>query len=115
MGNPLLENKPGSFHWAPIFNKRNYVLTLGNFSSLKNYKKEVNLEFNFYRIEDSKTFTEKCSIKPNSEKRLSINDFNLDDFIKTEGWVTIKANSPYIEGYYFNLNSSGLVSGDHFF
>ena len=43
------------------------------------------------------------------------NDFNLDDFIKTEGWVTIKANSPYIEGYYFNLNSSGLVSGDHFF
>jgi len=115
MGNPLLENKPGSFHWAPIFNKRNYVLTLGNFSSLKNYKKEVNLELNFYRIEDSKTFTEKFSIKPNSEKRLSINDFHLDDFIKTEGWVTIKADSPYIEGYYFNLNSSGLVSGDHFF
>ena len=62
MGNPLLENKPGSFHWAPIFNKRNYVLTLGNFSSLKNYKKEVNLELNFYRIEDSKTFTEKYMI-----------------------------------------------------
>ena len=115
MGNPLLERKPGSFHWAPIFNGRNYVLALGNFSSLKNYQKEANLELNFYRIEDSKTFTEKCTLKPNSEKRFTINDFKLNDFIKSEGWVTIKADSPYIEGYYFNLNSSGLVSGDHFF
>ena len=115
MGNPLLERKPGSFHWAPIFNGRNYVLTLGNFSSLKNYQKEANLELNFYRIEDSETFTEKCSLKPNSEKRFTINDFKLNDFIKTEGWVTIKADTPYIQGYYFNLNSSGLVSGDHFF
>ena len=115
MGNPSLESKPGSFHWAPIFNGRNYVLALGNFSSLKNYQKEANLELNFYRIEDSKTLTEKCSLKPNSEKRFTINDFKLNDFIKTEGWITIKADTPYIQGYYFNLNSSGLVSGDHFF
>jgi hypothetical protein len=115
MGNPILETKPGSFHWAPIFNGRNTVLTLGNFSSLKNYQKEANLELNFYRIEDSKTFTEKYSLKPNSEKRLSINDLKLNDFLKTEGWVTIKADTSYIQGYYFNLNSSGLVSGDHFF
>jgi len=115
MGNPVLDSKPGSFHWAPIFSGRNHVLTLGNFSSLKNYQKEANLELNFYRIEDSKTFTEKCSLKPNSEKRFTINDFKLNDFIKTEGWVTIKADTPYIQGYYFNLNSSGLVSGDHFF
>ena len=26
MGNPLVENKPGSFHWAPIFSERNTVL-----------------------------------------------------------------------------------------
>ena len=115
MGNPILETKPGSFHWAPIFNGRNTVLTLGNFSSLKNYQKGANLELNFYRIEDSKTFTEKYSLKPNSEKRLSINDLKLNDFLKTEGWVTIKADTSYIQGYYFNLNSSGLVSGDHFF
>ena len=53
MGNPLVENKPGSFHWAPIFPERNTVLTLGNFSTLKNYEKTANLELNFYRIEDS--------------------------------------------------------------
>ena len=39
----------------------------------------------------------------------------LNDFLKTEGWVTIKADNPYVHGYYFNLNSSGSISGDHLF
>ena len=30
MGNPLIENKPGSFHWAPLFNDRNMILTIGD-------------------------------------------------------------------------------------
>ena len=115
MGNPLVENKPGSFHWAPIFSERNTVLALGNFSTLKKYEKTANLELNFYRIEDSSNFSEKISMSPNSEKRFSIDDFKLKDFLKTEGWVTIKADNPYVHGYYFNLNSSGSVSGDHLF
>jgi len=115
MGNPLIENKPGSFHWAPIFLERNTVLALGNFSTLKNYEKTANLELNFYRIEDSSNFSEKISISPNSEKRFSTDNFDLKNFLKTEGWVTIKADSPYIHGYYFNLNSSGSISGDHLF
>ena len=115
MGNPLVENKPGSFHWAPMFHERNTILTLGNFSTLKNYEKTANLELNFYRIEDSSHFSETISLAPNSEKRFTINDFELKNFLKTEGWVTIKADSPYVNGYYFNLNSSGSISGDHLF
>lgn len=115
MGNPLLENKPGSFRWAPMFKNRNTILTLGNFSTLKNYTRNANLELNFYRIEDSSSFTQKISLKPNCEKRISINDFKLNDFLKTEGWVTIKIDNPYVHGYYFNTHSSGSVSGDHFF
>ena len=115
MGNPLLENKPGSFHWAPVFNGRNTILTLGNFSTLKNYNSTANLELNFYRIEDSTSFTEKITLRPNSEKRISFNDFELEEFVKTEGWVTIKSDNPYIHGYYFNMNSSGAVAGDHVF
>ena len=73
------------------------------------------IELNFYRFEDSSFFTEKFTLKSNSEKRITIDDFNLNEFIKTEGWITIKADNPYIQGFYFHLNSSGLVSGDHFF
>ena len=115
LGNPLIENKPGSFHWAPIFTNRNYVLAIGNFSTLKEYQKSANLELSFYRIEDSSNVVHNINLEPNSEKRVSLNDFDLDSFIKTEGWVTIKADNPYVHGYYFNLNSSGSVSGDHFF
>ena len=115
LGNPLLENKPGSFHWAPIFHNRNTILTIGNFSTQKNYKKSANLELNFYRIEDSNYITKKISLEPNSEKRITIKNFELNEFIKTEGWVTIKADNPYVHGYYFNMNSSGSVSGDHVF
>jgi hypothetical protein len=115
LGNPLLENKPGSFHWAPLFHNRNTVFTLGNFSTLKNYNFDANLELNFYRIEDSSSFNEKIQLKANSEKRISFNDFQLNEFLKSEGWVTIKADTPYIHGYYFNMNSSGSVAGDHLF
>ena len=115
MGNPLLEKKPGSFHWAPIFRNRNFVLTIGNFSTLKNYERDANLELNFYRIEDSENFTKTISLKPNSELRLTIDDFDLEQFLKSEGWITIKADNPYIQAYYFNMNSSGAISGDHFF
>ncbi len=103
LGNPLLENKPGSFHWAPLFHNRNTVFTYAN------------LELNFYRIEDSSSFNEKIQLKANSEKRISFNDFQLNEFLKSEGWVTIKADTPYIHGYYFNMNSSGSVAGDHLF
>jgi len=115
LGNPLLENKPGSFHWAPLFNDRNTIFTLGNFSTLKNYQSDANLELNFYRIEDSISLNKKIKLKANSERRISFSDFQLNEFIKSEGWVTIKADNPYIHGYYFNMNSSGSVAGDHLF
>jgi len=115
MGNPLIEKKPGSFHWSPIFRDRNSILCIGNFSTLKNYQRDANLELNFYRLEDASSLTKKLLLKPNSEKRISIHDYELDNFIKTEGWVTIKADNPYIQGFYFNFNKSGSVSGDHFF
>jgi len=115
MGNPLLEKKPGSFHWAPLFNERNTVITLGNFSTQKNYQRNANLELIFYRIEDDNSLNKKISLAPNTEIRFSVDDFEINKFLLTEGWVTIRADNPYIEGYYFNLNESGSVSGDHFF
>ena len=39
----------------------------------------------------------------------------LDNSLKQRDGFTIKANNPYIQGFYFNFNNSGSVSGDHFF
>ena len=115
MGNPLIENKPGSFHWAPIFSHRNCVITIANFSTLKNYQRDSEVEMTFFRKEDSSTISKKLTLKANCEERIYSSDFDIKQFIKTEGWVTFKANNPYVQGFYFNFNDSGSVSGDHFF
>ena len=35
LGNPLIENKPGSFHWCPVFHNKKSIITIGNFSPKK--------------------------------------------------------------------------------
>ena len=116
MGNPAIENKPGSFHWAPIFPKRNSIITIGNFSTIKDYHRDANIELNFYQMKDGTNITKKIFLKSNSEERIIINEHDdLKQFLSNEGWITIKADNPYIHGYYFHMNESGAVSGDHFF
>ncbi len=114
-GNPLIENKPGSFHWGPLFSHRNSVITFGNFSTMKNYQTDAEIEMTFLRKEDSSTISKKFTLKANCEERIYSNDVDIKQFIKTVGWVTLKANNPYIQGFYFNFNNSGAVSGDHLF
>lgn len=115
MGNPLIEKKPGSFHWAPLLPYRDSVIALGNFSTLKNYERDAEIEITFFRKEDSSSISKKLTLKANCEERITSNESDIKEFLKTEGWATIKANNPYIQGFYFNFNSSGSVAGDHLF
>ena len=113
VGNPSIDSKPGSFHWTPVF-VQNSVITISNFSPKKNYEKNATIELNFYRKEDSATISKKIQLKPFSEFRLTL-DNDLKNFLKEDGWVTIKSDNPYIQGFYFVFHSSGSVAGDHFF
>lgn len=117
MGNPLIENKPGSFHWCPLFNNEHAVISIANFSPLKNYHREANVKLKFYNKKEHMSVEKKILLPPNGEIRLdTLKDNELksiarDDLI----WVTIEADNPNIQGYYFNFNKSGAVAGDHFF
>lgn len=113
IGNPNIDSKPGSFHWAPIFVK-NSVVTISNFSPKKKYERDATVELKFFRKQDSKTISREITLKPFSEFRLILDD-ELKNFLVDNGWITIKANNPYIQGFYFIFNSSGSVAGDHFF
>ncbi len=113
-GNPQIENKPGSFHWSPIFIKNPCTVTIGNFSPKKNYKKNANIEINFYRKEDDSYISKSISLKPYEEFRITP-DEKLIKFLKDDGWITLKSDNPNIQGFYFNFYSTGAVSGDHFF
>lgn len=113
LGNPNIDSKPGSFHWSPIF-IQNSVLIISNFSPKKNYVKEANIELNFFRKNDFTTISRTIKLNPFSEFRLKLDD-ELKNFLKEDGWVTLKSDNPYIQGFYFVFHPSGSVAGDHFF
>ena len=116
-GNPQAENKPGSFHWCPLINKGNSIVSIANFSPLKNNSRSAEIILNFYRGQDSKSIAKKIDIPPNSEFRFDLekNPDVISFLQKSNGWLTIKANNPNIQGFYFNFHSSGSVGGDHLF
>ncbi len=116
MGNPLIENKPGSFHWCPIFNKERSVISIANSSPRKNYQRPSNITLRFYN-KTSTPIERKITLPANSELRVDTsNDNELKSFIQDgPAWITIEADNPNIQGYYFNFNKSGAVAGDHFF
>ena len=111
----MIENKPGSFHWAPVFPDSSCIVTIANFSPQKDYVKPANLILTFYRKHDSSFISREKNLQPNQELRILIDD-ELKSFFQDDiGWVTIKSNNPNIQGFYFNFNSSGAVAGDHIF
>jgi len=113
LGDPKFDSKPGSFHWAPIF-INNSVITIINSSPKKNYSRHATSTLTFYRKEDSSTISKEIKLKPFGEFRLKLDD-NLKSFLKEDGWITIKSDNPYIQGFYFVFHPSGAVAGDHFF
>ena len=113
-GNPQIQDKPGSFHWSPVFVNKSCIVTIGNFSPKINYKKNANIEINFYRKEDDTFISKNISLKPNEEYRLLL-DEKLITFLKYDGWITLKSDNPNIQGFYFNFYPTGAVAGDHFF
>lgn len=116
LGNPSIENKPGSFHWSPIFKNGNCIVTLANFSNKKNYSQLANLSLNFYHQNDPQHISRDIVIKPNAEFRIILNnDDELKKFFMNDGWMTAKSDNPHIQGYYFTFYPSGSVSGDHIF
>ncbi len=117
VGNPLIDTKPGSFHWCPIFSTGNTVISFENSSSRKNYSKNANLMLTFYREKDTNSMEKEITIPANGEFRFEItkNHEVLQFLDGNVGWVTAKADNPHVQGYYFNFHSSGAVAGDHFF
>ena len=92
-------------------------MSIANFSPLKKYSRTAQISLNFYHEENSQTIERNIEIPAYNEYRLNLEeDSEIKSFLKnTPGWVTIKANNPHIQGFYFNFHPSGAVAGDHVF
>ena len=114
ISNAKLIQKKGTFKWFPLLNQGQSVAVIENSSFLKEYQKEANLTFTFYRS-DENTITRNHRLVANGQMRLSV-DEELRKFASEEPiWVTVKADNPFVKAWYFEFNSSGVMGGDHSF
>lgn len=117
LANPLIESKPGSFHWCPIFDNGDAVISIGNFSPKRDYQRVAKVKLRFYGIQESTPTEKEIILPPNGEFRLeTMKEPDIRSLVR-EGpaWLTIEADNPNIQGFYFTFNDSGAVAGDHVF
>lgn len=116
--NPPWENKPGTFKWSPVLaDQPEAPLWIMNSSPLINYNKHADLELTFFRENDDSTLTRVVTLSPHGFTVIRPSqDQELQQFFEGKvGWCTVKSNNPYTTNYYFALNPSGAVGGDHGF
>ncbi|SFC75553.1 hypothetical protein [Spirosoma endophyticum] len=117
VGNPKILDKPGTFRWAPFVNVGHSEIVLTNSAPLKVYDRLANVILSFYRESDQTVIERTCVVPPNGlyTIRLSDDDELRQFFGDDSGWLTARADNPFLNGYYFDFHPNGAVAADHLF
>lgn len=117
VGNPNVARKTGTFRWAPLVNVGDSVVVLTNGSPQKRYDRSASAMLKFFRGVDSERRERRVTIPPNGQVRIELDsEPQLREFLQEHtGWVTVEADNPFVNGWYFDLHGSGAVAGDHVF
>jgi hypothetical protein len=117
LGNPKVLKKKSTFRWAPFINVGKSEIVLTNSAPLKAYDQTANVVLKFYREQDDIVLERKVTIKANAievispEEEVELKKF----FTESTGWMTANADSPFVNGWYFDFHESGSVAADHVF
>jgi hypothetical protein len=111
--NPALEGKLSSFKWLPLLSLA-YIM---NGSPEKNYQKSAQCKLTFFREQDDSAIVREVTLPPFGFLTINLDvDLELKNFFNGKiGWCTVQSTNPYTTTYYFSLNPSGMVGGDHGF
>lgn len=117
VGNPNTLNKPGTFKWAPFVNIGNSEIVLTNSAPLREYDRPASVTLSFYHEADDAVLERLCVVPPNGSFTIrTADDEELRDFFGDEsGWLTARADNPFLNGYYFDFHPNGAVAADHLF
>ena len=107
--------KNSSFKWMPFVNNHESVIVIQNSSFQKDYEQDANIFVDIYNTNSSDKITREYNIPGNGQVRITL-DEELKKFIgNNSGWITCKSTNPFIDGWYFDFNDSGIMGGDHSF
>lgn len=99
----------------PLVNQGNSLAVIQNSSFCKDYNKEANVEISIHHTASYNTINRSCTIKPNAQIRIEIDD-EIEEFLgKKSGWVTVNSDNPFVNCWYFEFNDTGIMGGDHSF
>ncbi|MBD2753125.1 hypothetical protein [Spirosoma validum] len=117
VGNPNSLNKPGTFKWAPFVNVGNSEIVLTNSAPLQQYDRLANVTLSFYREADAQVLERTAVVSPNGlyTIRMAEDDELRHFFGEASGWLTARADNPFLNGYYFDFHPNGAVAADHLF
>ena len=88
---------------------------LQNTSFVKNYDRSANLDVSIYKTGSSKSISRQYELAANAQLRLVV-DEEVERFLDGKtGWMTVKADNPFVSSWYFEFNQSGVMGGDHGF
>ena len=115
VSNAKVLDKEGTFKWLPIVNHGDSLALIQNASFVKNYSRSANLNISIYKTGSAETISRQYELPANAQLRLTV-DNEIDKFLEgNAGWMTIKADNPFVTGWYFEFNPSGIMGGDHAF
>lgn len=117
LGNPNMLQKNSAFRWAPFINVGSSEIVLTNSAPLKIYNQDAHLLLTFYRESDNTTLEKNITLKANSLEIINAqSDTDINTFFEDgTGWMTLHADNPFVNGWYFDFHESGAVAADHIF
>ena len=108
-------DKKQAFKWMPIVNQHQSLIIIQNSSFCKDYSQKANIIVSFYHIFSDRTLVREFVIPANGQTRI-LPDDEIKDFLNdNSGWITVNSDNPFVTGWYFEFNESGIMGGDHSF
>ena len=90
---------------------------MSNINYLKKKKILADVRMTIWSDSEKKKMIRRIKIPNNGNLFLTFNkDKSIKKFLKNQtGWATFESDSPFLNGFYFDIKDNKCVAGDHLF
>lgn len=115
VSNAKIPGKPGTFKWCTLFDPDAERIYLTNASFLRKGSPDAKLDITVWRESDGESLSWSQDIGGNGVAELVADrKVQLSEFLSGEvGWLTARADSPFLNGFYVTDYGQGMVGADH--
>ena len=115
--NKSILKKKSTFKWCAIINTETSLICLSNINYLKRRKILADVKMTIWSDLEKKKIIRNIKIPNNGNLFLT---FKKDKLIKKllknqTGWATFESDSPFLNGFYFDIKENKSIAGDHLF